>query len=862
MGGAVNVSITGDAPPFQVAFELIQFGSTNTISMSSNGSASVNFGCNETVVSITVTDASGQSITQSVGFWYPCGFNAIMSNPIPTIEVCSGELIDAGDLNAYLQSGWYLATAAHFIWSNSNTGTGIPSTGQTNGTFQFMAPNVSSTEISYVEVAPYDPYGTGFCYVEPGTLQVIVNPLPTVDAGNAVVLCEGDSVQLNGTGAGTLTWSNGVSNNSFYTPAITGSEQLILTATTVQGCSDTAPLNVTVNPLPVVDAGPDLSVCTGDSVQLNATGVGTIAWSTGTINGSEYAPAGPELVVATLTDGNGCSTSDSVLITVHPLPTIEAGLPQTICAGDSVVLSGAGGVSYIWNNGVVNDVAFVPNVSGWYTLMGTDTNGCVTQDSVEITVNPLPAIHAGADTILCQFDSLVLTANGGVSYVWSNGVMDSMLFEVVSDQTYTVLGTDANGCQATDTVMVFVHPLPMVAAGTDITLCNGDSAQLLASGAMVYNWNNGIQNGDFVFPTTDTQYTVEGVDANGCRAVDSILVTIAMQPLIDAGSDILACENDVVMLSATGSPGTITWSGNPNPLSVPVTPGATWYIATVVDSSGCIAEDSVLVIGDAIPEPFFNADITQGCAPLEVTFTNTTTGNFTDCFWTFGNQTSVSDCGAQTVTYNESGYYDVTLSVTTVGGCMASETLVDYIYVESDPISDFTIFPSTITGNNPTVETNNQSIGATSYQWNFGDNSGFGYYENESHTYTIESEQSFTVELVAYSPLLCTDTAWQSVVVEQEVVFFVPNAFTPNGDEFNNFFAPVITSGIDWFNFEFIIFNRWGERIFETQNPNVGWDGTYNGVNVQDGTYTWRMEFKVRNRDERQVHHGHVNVLK
>jgi gliding motility-associated-like protein len=122
--------------------------------------------------------------------------------------------------------------------------------------------------------------------------------------------------------------------------------------------------------------------------------------------------------------------------------------------------------------------------------------------------------------------------------------------------------------------------------------------------------------------------------------------------------------------------------------------------------------------------------------------------------------------------------------------------------------------------------------------------------------------------LVAYSASGCTDTAWAVVTIEEELIFYVPNTFTPDDDNYNQTFEPVFTSGFDPYDYHLTIFNRWGEVVFESYNHEIGWDGTYGGVNggqifsCQDGTYTWKIEFKVRTNDERKAVVGHVNLIR
>ncbi|MEY3236018.1 MAG: hypothetical protein RI883_119, partial [Bacteroidota bacterium] len=164
------------------------------------------------------------------------------------------------------------------------------------------------------------------------------------------------------------------------------------------------------------------------------------------------------------------------------------------------------------------------------------------------------------------------------------------------------------------------------------------------------------------------------------------------------------------------------------------------------------------------------------------------------------------------------------------------------------------------------VSFNNNSVGASDYVWDFGDNSPTSTVDSPNHLYPSEEEGAYQVMLIATSSFGCADTAYSYIQVNEELLFYVPNTFTPDGNNFNQTFQPVFTSGYDPFDFTMLIFNRWGELIFESHDASVGWDGTY-GSNgqigiVQDGTYTWKIEFKTSLNDERKMIVGHVNVIR
>ena len=162
----------------------------------------------------------------------------------------------------------------------------------------------------------------------------------------------------------------------------------------------------------------------------------------------------------------------------------------------------------------------------------------------------------------------------------------------------------------------------------------------------------------------------------------------------------------------------------------------------------------------------------------------------------------------------------------------------------------------------PSVEFTNNSSNAVSYFWDFGDNTGTSTEVSPSYEYGEDQFGGMPVMLIATSPDGCVDTAFMFLIVNEETIFYVPNAFTPNGDEFNNDFKPVITSGYDIYHYSFLIFDRWGEQIFESKDPSQGWDGTCNGSIVQSGTYVWKVSLKVKNNDDRKSYEGHLTVLR
>jgi hypothetical protein len=280
--------------------------------------------------------------------------------------------------------------------------------------------------------------------------------------------------------------------------------------------------------------------------------------------GTSLESVGTSVLVNTLTPGvynfyaqgedGGCTSATRTLVTVtvHALPIVAAGNDTSICIGQPIILSGTGANTYTWNNGVSNGVTFTPNATNTYSVIGIDVNGCINQDSIAVTVNPLPVVSAGNDQTVCLNTSVVLNGSGtALTYTWDNNVIDNTPFTPVTTNNYIVTGTDGNGCVDTDTAAVTVLPLPNVNAGQDFAICVGLGSTLTATGASTYQWNNNVLNGVTFFPNTTNTYTVIGTGANGCSAQDSVVVTVNTTPTISLTNGGAACANGNVALNAT-----------------------------------------------------------------------------------------------------------------------------------------------------------------------------------------------------------------------------------------------------------------------------------------------------------------------
>jgi hypothetical protein len=459
-------------------------------------------------------------------------------------------------------------------------------------------------------------------------VTVTVAPLPVANAGADVSVCEGTSTTLNASGGTVFSWTpaGGLSCTNCPAPVATPSltTTYTLNVTDNNGCSNTDNVTVTVNQLPVAFAGNDAAFCAGASVTLNASGGNSYSWSpsAGLSCTSCPAPVASPSVTTTytvdVTDGNGCSNTDDVTITVHQLPVAFAGNDDAFCAGASVTLNASGGTTYSWSPAAglscTNCPAPVasPSVTTTYTLDVTDINGCSNSDDVTITVHQLPVAFAGNDTSFCEGENVMLTATGGSSYSWSPAgglsctACQSPDASPLASTAYTVVVTDVNGCINSASVQLNVWTLPVVSAGADASICEGDTIALNASGAASYTWTSAgplsctnCQSPD-AWPTATALYTVTGVDVNGCNNTDAVTINVNPLPVANAGIDDAICMGETVLLQGSGginylwSPAAaLSCTACQDPSATP--DSTTNYTLLVTDANGCMATDDVLI---------------------------------------------------------------------------------------------------------------------------------------------------------------------------------------------------------------------------------------------------------------------------
>ncbi|MDW8272862.1 MAG: Ig-like domain-containing protein [Chitinophagales bacterium] len=620
---------------------------------------------NTTIYTVTVTDAAGCSATDAVQV-------TILPSTL-VAEAGSGGQICLGSGNSVTLGGTPTAVGGNapytYTWSP------VSDLNLTNPANPIATPGVTTKY--FVTVTDQ----SGCTSID--SVTVIVHPAVFVNAGNDTTICAGNSVIIGGSPTASggafpylYQWTPevGLSNNNVANPVATpvATTNYTVLVRDANGCTARDVVIVRVNTRPIADAGPDRTLvsCPSDSVIIGGTPAATggaggysYQWIPGTglnnatvANPSVKGLTNSAFYTLLVTDANGCTSTDVVLVNVVPGNLVaDAGNDKEYCAGSlapvtlggsPTAVGGSPAYNYSWSpvTGLIgspnspNPLAN-PSSTTTYYLTVTDSKGCVSTDSVIVRVNPLPVVNAGNDTAICSGTSVIIggnpTATGGsgsYSYQWqpgtglSSATVSNPVARPASTTSYIVTVTDSKGCSATDNITVFVRPNPVADAGPDKTLvaCSSDSIVIggspSASGGQspyIYTWTPATGLSSITAPNpsvknlgSSTTYTLIVRDANGCTSSDQVFVQVNQPSLVvEAGPNAAYCKNTPAQIplggvpTVTGGVSPITYSWTPaaglnitnisNPIASPDT--TTTYTVVVTDARGCQASDTVRI---------------------------------------------------------------------------------------------------------------------------------------------------------------------------------------------------------------------------------------------------------------------------
>jgi len=739
------------------------------------------------------------------------------------------------------------------------------------------------------------------------TAQVTVGVTDEPFAGNNAILnlcITSDPVDLfPSLGAadpgGVWTSPNGGNFNGIFTPGVDQSGPHTYTVIGTAPCPS-AQATITVTQLTDPDAGEDgaLTLCAniGDFDPFNAL------LGTPDAGGNWYAPNGTSVTTPlnAATTGSGSymyvltipppCVNDTAFVALTIVPTVDAGVSDSlfVCSNESVVdlfaaLGGAPNSGGTWNGpGGAFTGTFDPNSStpGNYVYTVTGTSPCPNASAtITMDLEPLPDAGTNGSITVCPehapvnlFTLLGGTPDNGGTWTGPGDIPNNGTYIPVTDPvgpyTYTVFGTICPDASASSTVQVFAVPVPN--AGPDQIVCSL-TTDLNATGTWASgSWasTSGIAFGANTAPDGTVSATQGGayilvwnvITAEGCAAHDSVSIVFT-DPIVPSAFTVDAichgaCDGSVT-ISATGGNtdnGHYTYLWSNGPLSTGNAPTgicAGDYFVTVLDSNACST-----VLAYTIGEP----------VPLQIDAVSTIPET---CPGSCDGSLSVIDPegigytlqgntqNTNTFTGLCAGTYVVTMS--DANGCVAISSGL----VPSPPpvIADFLFSPDTVFVDAPYVDfTNLSSTNSVTFIWDFG---GEGSSNEASPSFNFPGGLggTYTVCLTAMDVNGCADDTCAVITVLDRLLVFVPNSFTPNGDGVNDGFLPIFNTDAV-VDYKFLVFNRWGEEIFNTELPGKPWNGDYSNVSSKEEVYVWKLTAKDKYSGDLIEKIGHVTLLR
>jgi|GEM_PF-1803571 len=545
-------------------------------------------------------------------------------------------------------------------------------------------------------------------------------------------------------------------------------------------------------------------------------------------------------------------TTLTVVITDAPIADFTSG---TYCVYDNdepvtFINGGSGGLFTAIPVGLIINpltglVDIDASVIGVYTITNTidlTAQGCaLVSADADIAINGLPVANITGDVTLCQNDPLedvtinfvpsaTSTGPWTVEYAFNDGLTQ---FATETSNSYTIAAANFGDYS-------------LVSVLDETTGCSQDVVGMVSVDS-------------FAMPYVKPPYAQEV-----CEGLELDLFDYIGLP---AGVEFVWATAIDIGFGTTGVGNIPNFiANNPNPPANVFTVNVTAITpsnVTVNSPQGCIGntEQQLITIN---PSPTVNilADRLNGCAPTTIEFTDLVhDGQIYD--WTFGDGGTGSG-NPLSHTYEAGGLYDVGLTVTSANGCVASDEEIGYINITSMPIADFSLTPQITDVSHTEIEFTNESINGDEYEWDFGDETELSNDVDPTHVYADVPNQYAITLWVFNNDRVCKDSIQKFITINDVLLYYVPNVFTPDQDAYNETFKPIFTSGFDPFDYHLMIFNRWGEVIFESHDTRYGWDGTYpeDGKLCADGVYVWKISFAETMSDKRHDITGHVSLLK
>lgn len=696
---------------------------------------------------------------------------------------------------------------------------------------------------------------------------VVVNPNPIAGASSNSPVCEKGTINLTSTpnGQSSYVWSGPQSyGSSVQNPLITNvatnmSGNYSVIVTNSFGCNDTAQIIVIVNANPLVTASSNSPICEDDTLKLfsgpnsqtSYAWSGPVSYST-TLQNPTIAHAGiPQSgnYIVTVTNSNGCTAIEQTSVVVNPVPIITAISNSPVCEGDTLKLFSTGGTDCSWI-GVGGFVSTEPNpilanshpsMSGLYTVVITNGFGCATSLPVNALVNPKPIAQISSSPAICSGYPLNLYSDGGTSYAWTgpnsfssnlqNPVIDPVVY--ADSGLYRVIVTNGFACKDTASLNVVVHDNPIPTISSNSPLCAYDSIQLNAGGGVGYNWSgvasylSSSQNP--IIHTMDSTlsgiYTVVVTNQYGCTTSTSTTVEVKTNPKPLLATNAPVCAGDTLRLfSSSGQ--TYAWHGPMGyanisqnlVLSSPSVSQGGYYKQIISYSNGCSNDDSLLVVVRTNPVIAINSDTTI-CLHQEIEVVAS------------GVATYAWNNGITTPSFLIFPSVDTTYQVTGVdlNGCRDTASfdvnVLPFVEVSLVQNPSGTLFKD-------------QIASYSALPSGFGNYSFYVNYNlvqnSSSNMYTTANiSDGDSVMVIVSNSNMCFSSPELGVKVIE-----IYNSFSPNDDGVNDLFLQ---------GYQITVFNRWGDVMYQGVD---GWNGKYNGEDVNTGTYYFTIKYSTADDQE------------
>ena len=630
-------------------------------------------------------------------------------------------------------------------------------------------------------------------------------------------------------------------------------------------------------------------------------------WTNGaTTQSTNVTPVTTTTYGVVSTDRYSCLASDTVLVTVYDNPTVS--VPSTILVCDAATVSTTNftspttGATFSWTNDNTNiglSASGIGDIASFTAINTTSNpitanitvtptaNSCVgTPSTYAITVYPLPTANFTFTTVCfgtaTAFEDLS-SPNGGTLSTWNwdftnNGLVDTStqnpinIFPTAGNYTVELFVSTTLGCADSTTLQVTVNPIP-VADFTFVNACFGtaiaftDNSSVNSGTITNWNWNYGNSNTSIVQNPSEN-YASEGVyqvqliatTNNGCTDTISKQIEVWPMPVVNFNFTEVCLNTpsqftDLSTVSSTNTLNNIVqWNWNfngqgtltiQNPSFTFNSTGINPTTLTVTSNNGCSNSTTLNVMVNPLPQIIFG-NPAAGCAPnMCVTFANTSiisSGAITSWLWNFGDNSSStsiipSHCYENT-SYSFIQNFDVTLTAISDKQCATSLTQPAMITVYPKPLADFDFNPTNADIYDNEITFIDKSIIASSWNWNLGDG-GLSLENNPIHVY--QDSGLYWITLTIENSYGCKDTTQKSVKINPVYVLYIPNAFTPDGDGINDWF---FIEGYGITNLQTMIFDKWGELIYESQRLDAKWDGFYKGKKCLNDSYVYRIKAK------------------